>query len=293
MVTSMTGYGRAQRLIGEREISVEIKSVNHRYFECAVRAPRNYGFLEEKLKSYVRAQTARGKVDIGVSVVSHGGAVGAVEINRALAAGYLESLRALGKELYLTDDVTLSVLTRFGDIFSVQKPEVEESALWSDVRQVAQEAQAQYLSMKRAEGEKLAADVLERLVSIEAHVGAVESRMPQVVEQYRERLSARLAEILADTQIEESRILAEAAVFAEKTAVAEETVRLHSHIAQMRGFLAESEEPIGRKLDFLVQEMNREANTIGSKAQDLEVQRTVLEIKSEIEKIREQIQNME
>jgi len=187
----------------------------------------------------------------------------------------------------------LTALARFGDIFTVRSVEADEEEIWSGVRGVAAQAQEQFLAMKRSEGERLERDVLARLCAIEEHVAQIEVRGPAVVQQYRERLFSRLQEVLADAQVEESRILTEAAIFAEKTAVAEETVRLHSHIGQMRGFLSKNEEAVGRKLDFLVQEMNREANTIGSKAQDIEIQRTVVEIKSEIEKIREQIQNIE
>lgn len=293
MVNSMTGYGRSQQLVGEREISVEIKSVNHRYFEFSARAPRSFGYLEEKLKSFVHARTTRGKVDVTVSIVVLDGAAAQVQINESLANSYLEALRGMGGALGLTDDITLSALSRFGDIFTVRKSEADEEEVWGAVKGVAGVALTKFCAMKRSEGERLEADVLSRLDAIESHVQTVEQRSPEVVDAYRQRLYAKLQEILSEHTADEGRILTEAAIFAEKTAVAEETVRLKSHTSQMRGILAKGGESIGRKLDFLVQEMNREANTIGSKAQDVEIQRTVVEIKSEIEKIREQIQNIE
>lgn len=293
MVRSMTGYGRAQRLSGEREISVEIKSVNHRYFEFSARVPRSFGYLEEKLKSFVYGGVCRGKVEVNVTIATLQGAGVEVQVNHALAESYLTALRGLGQALRLEDDVTLTSLSRFGDIFVVRKIEEDADEIWNDVRAVAGEALAVFLEMRGAEGRKLEADVRARLDAVEEQVRRIELRGPQVVEQYRQRLYGRLQELLRDVQADESRILTEAAIFAEKTAVSEETVRLGSHIAQMRAFLSAGDDGIGRKLDFLVQEMNREANTIGSKAQDLEIQRIVVDIKSEIEKIREQIQNIE
>ena len=293
MINSMTGYGRAQQIVGPREIGVEIRSVNHRYFEFSARVPRSYGYLEEKLKGFVHGFVGRGKVEVSVSVVTLEGLAAEVQINHALAGSYLAALRGLGEELGLADDVTLTSLARFSDIFTVRRSEADEEEIWAAVRGVAREAMERYAGMRGAEGAKLENDVRARLDAIEGYVARVEARSPQVVEQYRQRLYCRLQEVLADTQADESRIITEAAIFAEKTAVAEETVRLGSHIAQMRGFLADADEAVGRKLDFLVQEMNRETNTIGSKAQDIEIQRTVVEMKSEIEKIREQIQNIE
>lgn len=292
MIKSMTGYGRAQRQLAGRDITVEIKSVNHRFFEFSARIPRSLGYLEEKLKGAVGGRVARGKVDVSVMLVSPEGGAAQVEINRDLARSYLESIRALGRDLMLDDDLSLSGLTRFGDIFIVRKAEEDEDAVWRDVNAVLAEALDRFLDMREREGGQLRLDILERLAAIERHVGEVEKLSPAAVEQYRERMRQRLTEILADRQIDEARILTEAAIFAEKTAVAEETVRLRSHIAQLRG-IVDSGGAVGRKLDFLVQELNREANTIGSKAQDLEIARLVVEIKSEIEKIREQIQNIE
>ena len=292
MIYSMTGYGRAARLIDGRDISVEIRSVNHRFFEFSARLPRSMNYLEEKLKALVHASVSRGKVDLNLSLLSLEEPSAQVLLNRPLAEGYLSALRALGKELDVADDITLSSLARFHDIFVLRKSEVDEDALGEAVQSVAAEALAQYMEMRAAEGEKLRQDVAARLELILFHLGQVEERYPAIVEGYRTRLMQRLTELLDGQQIDEQRILTEAAIFAEKTAVAEETVRLRSHIAQLGEFLAGGQ-PVGRKLDFLVQEMNREANTIGSKAQDMAVAKLVVEIKSEIEKIREQIQNIE
>ena len=292
MISSMTGYGKAQQLIGGREISVEIRSVNHRFFEFSARVPRSMAYLEEKLKSLVYGQVSRGKVDVSLTVVSLEEPDAQVQINTPLAKGYLEALRGLSQELKVEDDITLSSLARFHDIFVLRRVELDADALWEAVRQVAQEALEHYLAMRAAEGEKLRADILERLDIIEGYVSQVEERSPQTVEEYRARLYAKLSEVLQNQQIEEQRILTEAAIFAEKIAVDEETVRLRSHIAQLREFL-QSGQPVGRKMDFLVQEFNREANTIGSKAQDIEIAKIVVELKSEIEKIREQVQNIE
>jgi len=292
MVTSMTGYGRAQQLIDGREISVEIKSVNHRYFEFSVRAPRSLGYLEEKLKSLVHAKTARGKVDVNVSVVSVEAATAQVEINLPLAQSYLTALREMGETLGLDDDLRLSTLSRFHDIYTVRKVDADEEALWLNIETVANEALQIFLQMKRSEGEKLAADISQRLDVIAGYADNVDARNPQIVDAYRERLTQKLTDLLADRNIDDARILTETAIFAEKTATAEETVRLRSHISQMRGFLSGGE-ATGRKMDFLVQEMNREANTIGSKAQDTGTQHLVVDLKSEIEKMREQIQNIE
>jgi uncharacterized protein (TIGR00255 family) len=292
MSNSMTGYGRAQRLIGGREISVEIKSVNHRFFEFSPRLPRAYAYLEEKLKALVYSRASRGKVDLSLAILTLEGQGASVEINAALAGSDLAAVRGLGEQLGVKDDLTLSSLARFGDIFAVKKAEDDEDAVWADVSLVASEALDAFMGMRAKEGEKLAADILGRLSAIEAHVAAVEELSPKAVEEYRLKLTAKITEVLEQKQLDEARILTEAAIFAEKTAVAEETVRLRSHIGQFRANLA-GKEPAGRKLDFLVQELNREANTIGSKAQNIEVAKLVVEIKSEIEKIREQIQNIE
>lgn len=292
MANSMTGYGRAQRQIDGRDITVEMKSVNHRFFEFSPRIPRSYAYLEDKLKTLVNAGVSRGKVDLSLTVLTLDGANVQVEINHALAGSYLTALRSMGEELGVPDDVTLTSLARFNDIFVVRKAEDDEDAVWDAVAQVAGEALEKFTAMRKAEGEKLKQDILGRLSSIEGLVAQVEEISPKTVEEYRQKLTARITEVLEQKQLDEARILTEAAIFAEKIAVSEETVRLKSHIGQFSSILADSG-PLGRKLDFLVQEMNREANTIGSKAQDIGIARIVVDIKSEIEKIREQIQNIE
>ena len=292
MLRSMTGYGRAQQLVNGRDILVEIKSVNHRYFECSVRAPRMYGYLEEKLKSLSNGAISRGKVEINVTILTVEGKDAAVAINVDLAKGYVEALRSVREELNLTDNLSLSSISRFQDIFQVTKTTEDEEAIWEDVRSVAEEALTRFVSMRELEGERLYADVCGRLDRIGTIVGEVEELSPQSIAEYKNRLYAKLNEVLAEKNIEEARVLTEVALFADKIAVDEETVRLRSHLKQFRALIG-AQEPVGRKLDFLVQEINREVNTIGSKCQSLEITNRVLEMKAEIEKIREQIQNIE
>lgn len=292
MIKSMTGYGRAQKIIDGREIVVEIKSVNHRYFEFSARTPRAYGYLEEKLKSFLQGSISRGKVDVGVTISHTEGKDALIEVNKSIAQGYISALRTANEELGLKDDITLSKIMRLPDVFNVTKAEEDEEAIWNDVKAVAAEAAENFVAMRMTEGNKMNDDISSRLEYIEKLVESVEKRSPEITRLYRERLYNRIKDILEDKNVDEQRILTEAAVFSEKTAVDEETVRLKSHIHQFRTLLG-SDEPVGRKLDFLIQEFNRESNTIGSKAQDIEVTRTVVELKSEIEKIREQIQNIE
>lgn len=291
-VCSMTGYGRARQMIGNKEITVELRSVNHRFLEYSSRVPRAYAYLEDKLKNLVKGSVSRGKVDVTLSVQTISGTDAQVVINHDLARSYLEALRDLAEDLQIKNDVSVSQMARFSDIFSVVKVEEDEEEMWQAVQQVAQQAVQNFVDMRRAEGEKMKQDLLNRLQTIERLVARVEELSPKTVENYTKRLYAKLQEVLQNNAVDDQRVLTEAAVFAEKIAVAEETVRLGSHIHQFRQILSSSE-PVGRKLDFLVQEFNREANTIGSKAQDLEVARIVVDLKSEIEKIREQIQNIE
>lgn len=288
----MTGYGRCQQMLDGRDITVEIKSVNHRFLEFSARVPRAYGFLEEKLKTYAQGKVSRGKIEVGVAIQTLETPNTQVEINQELAGAYISALRELGHVYHLQDDLTLSAISRFGDIFTVRKAPEDEDAIWEAVRQVTDEALERFVSMRETEGLRLEQDLTGRLDAIEQLVGKVKEQSPRTVEAYRERLEAKIAEVLADRQIDESRILTEAAIFADRIAVDEETVRLTSHIGQFREILTH-EGSVGRKLDFLVQEMNREANTIGSKAQDVAIAQVVVDIKSEIEKIREQIQNIE
>ena len=292
MIRSMTGYGRSRQLLDGREILVEIKSVNHRYFEFAARVPRAYGYLEEKLKSFLQGKVSRGKVEVSVSVYNIEGKDAQIEVNRSIAQGYIDALRSANETLGLNDDLQLSNLLRLPDIFNVIKTVEDEEVIWNDVKVAAEEALDNFVSMRCAEGLKMREDIESRLGYIEKLVDDVEKRSPMVTEAYRQRLYGKLCEILTDKKIDEQRILTEAALFSEKTAVDEETVRLKSHILQFRGLL-NAEESVGRKLDFLIQEFNRESNTIGSKAQDVEITKIVVELKSEIEKIREQIQNIE
>lgn len=292
MVSSMTGYGKHTEILSGREITVEIKSVNHRFFEFSARIPRAYGFLEEKIKSYVQSRVSRGKIEVGISVINVETADTKISVNESVAKGYIDALRELCEPLGVCDDIRLSTVVRFPDVFTVTKGDTDEEMLWADVKSVAEKSVDAFVNMRRREGEKLKSDLLCRLVNIEKLVAEVEARSPQRVAEYRERLYKKISEVLQSSSIDENRIITEVAIFADKVAVDEETVRLHSHIEQFREIL-EYNEPIGKKLDFLIQEFNREANTIGSKCQDAEGARYVVGIKAEIEKIREQIQNVE
>ncbi len=292
MIKSMTGYGRALQTVDGYDILVEMKSVNHRYLEFTARVPRAYSYLEEKLKSFLQQKAGRGKVEVSVSIYAVDGTDAQVEVNRTLLKGYVDALRSAGKELGLTDDLTLSAASRFGDIFNVRKAVEDADEIWGRVLPVAEEALDGFLAMREAEGKQLKADIQSRLEIIGQFVSQVEERSPQTVEEYRARLTKKMQEVLGDSSIDEARILTEAAIYADRIAVDEETVRLRSHLAQI-GEMLDSGEAVGRKLDFIVQELNRETNTIGSKAQDLEIARIVVEMKAQIEKIREQVQNIE
>lgn len=292
MIRSMTGYGRCETVVDGRAVTVELKSVNHRYFEFSCRTTRGYSFLEEKMKSYLQGKISRGKVDAYISVEALESAEAQVLVNHPLASGYVHALRELAERYDLQDDISVSTVARYSDIFSVHKSPEDEDAVWASVQKAADEALEQFLKMREAEGQRLKADVLSRADTIMGLVGQIETRSPQTVAEYRERLQQKMEELLGDTTVDEQRLLMETAIFADKVAVAEETVRLRSHFKQMQEML-DSGEPIGRKLDFLVQEMNREANTIGSKAVDSQIAYMVVDIKAEIEKIREQIQNIE
>lgn len=289
---SMTGYGRARQTLHERDITVELRAVNHRYLDVNVKVPRVYGFLEDAAKTAVGKMIARGKVDVFISIDAS--ALGDVKIslNHKILESYLDALHEMRDRYALTDDISVMRLARLPDVFSSEKQEADADELTQDVLEVLQAAGADFCAMREREGAKLREDILSRGQTILKLVSEVEARSPQAVEEYRAKLTARMNEVLTDTTIDPQRILAEAAVYADRTAVDEETVRLRSHMHQMEIMAAESK-PIGRKLDFLVQEMNREANTIGSKANDMELAKIVVEIKSEIEKIREQVQNIE
>ncbi len=292
MLRSMTGYGRSQKILNGRDISVEIRSVNHRYYEYTSRIPRTYNYIDEKLKSLLKSAISRGKVEVSVTINNIEGKDSQIAINKGVAEGYVTALRSISEELGLKDDLTLSKLIKIPDIFNIQKTPDDEEQICADVSEVTSEALERFVTMRETEGERLKKDILEKTDFIIERVGMVEAQSPATVEAYRNRLYKKLSEVLEDKNIDEQRIITEAAVFSEKIAVDEETVRLRSHIAQLRDIL-ESDEAVGRKLDFIIQEINREVNTIGSKAQDLTITKIVVDMKSEIEKIREQIQNVE
>lgn len=292
MVLSMTGYGRARLTLHGRDITVEIKSVNSRYFEYSSRLPRGYSFLEDKLKKLVNGKIARGKAELNLTIVNVEAPDTVITPNVELARQYKAAMDEMARQLGMRNDVTLSGLCRFPDMFSAVHAEADEAELSQDVQAVAAAALENFVAMRAAEGAKLREDVLARLCTLEKDVGVIEQTSAARVQKYTDKLYARLKELLDGRDIDDARILTEAAIFADKTAVDEETVRLRSHIRQYRDILALSE-PVGRKLDFLTQELNRETNTIGSKCNELDITRVVVEMKGEIEKIREQIQNLE
>lgn len=292
MIKSMTGFGRAQKEIDGYLIGVEIKSVNHRYFEFSSRIPRQYGFLDEKIKSYINSKVTRGKIECFVTIEALNADTASVEINHTLASAYVMALKKLSDEYNLKEDFGASTISRFPDVFVVRKSEEDEEKIWSYVVSVCDEALEKFISMRCVEGKKMYDDIYSRGKYILDCVSFIEERSPQTVKEYNEKLIERVHELIGDVSLDEQRIIQEVAIYADKVAVAEETVRLRSHIEQLNTFIS-SNEPIGRKIDFLVQEINREANTIGSKANDVEIARKVVDIKSEVEKIREQIQNIE
>lgn len=292
MVKSMTGYGRAEDTLNGCTITVELRSVNNRYLDCNVRMPRLYLFAEETIKSRVQNTISRGKVDVFVTLDSTGGEQVQVSVNQPLADGYYAALTQLAERYGLSKDISVSLLSRFPDVLLAEKAEEDVEQRAQDICSVLDRALADFDQMRTREGARLEADVLSRAARIEELVGKVEERSPQTVAEYRTKLEARMNEVLSNTQLDPARILTEAAIFADKVAVDEETVRLRSHIGQLRHML-EQGGATGRKLDFLIQEFNREANTIGSKCSDIDIARHVVDIKAEIEKIREQVQNIE
>ena len=292
MILSMTGYGRASQVLNGREITVELRGVNARFLEYSSRLPRAFAFLEDPLKKLVAARVSRGKVELSLTVQNTTAADTVVTVNWLLAKGYRDAMTALSEQLELKNDMSVSLIARMPDVLAQTAAPLDEEALWADVQAVAGQAVDTFLTMRAAEGEKLRADLLSHLDVVEQLVGGIEANTAGRVKAYSDKLYARLQELLADRSIDESRLVTEAAIFADKTAIDEETVRLHSHIAQYRDILS-GDGPVGRKLDFLTQELNREANTIGSKCQDVDITRLVVELKSEIEKLREQLQNLE
>ena len=294
MIKSMTGFGRCRTVLHGREISVEIKSVNHRFFEFSCRTPKGYGFLDDKLKALVNSRVSRGKIDMFVTVGTAEDTPAEVKINHSLVSGYINAMKEISETYGIENDVTVTAISRFPDVYTVSKAQEDEEEITADVLEAANTAIDGFIAMREAEGEKMKADILGRAEVILATVDEIDERSPQTVKEYEERLLDRINKTLLDynINIDEQRVLTEVAVFADKVAVAEETVRLRSHFAQLSKIM-ESQTPIGREIDFIIQEMNREANTIGSKVQDAEIAHKVVKIKSEIEKIREQIQNIE
>ena len=292
MVKSMTGYGRAVETVNGREFTVELRSVNNRYLDCTVKLPRSLSFAEEAVKQAVKNTISRGKVDVYISVHSETADDVQVSLNAAMVEGYLAAMKQMVDAYGMRDDISVSLLSRMNDVFTVEKPQVDEEQLLADLMSVVEKALSNYDAMRAAEGKALENDLRSRGNTILELVAQVEAGNGQTVIDYRTRLENKLKEVLANTAIDESRILTEAAIFADKVAVDEETVRLRSHLEQMNNMLTAGG-AIGRKLDFLLQEMNREANTTGSKCTDVRLARIVVDIKAELEKIREQTQNIE
>ena len=292
MLKSMTGYGRRETVIGGKKILVEIKSVNHRFADYNIKVPRHLGFLEDKVKKYAAQSITRGKVDIFVSVESSEEADKYIKLNKELAKNYIDVLCELRDSFGLKDDITVSNVARFSDIFQSEKREEDEEEIWELVKAVMAEAMEEFITMRSNEGERIQKDLLQRVNYMQTLSDKIDERSPQTVREYSDRLYAKIKDILDDRSIDETRIITEVAIYADKVAVNEETVRLGSHFSEFKNIM-NSGEPAGRKLDFLIQEINRETNTIGSKAQDIEIAKIVVELKGEIEKLREQIQNIE
>ena len=292
MIKSMTGYGRARELLNKRDITVEVRSVNNRYLDCTVKMPRMYAFAEDAVKQHVQKAISRGKVDVFITVDASAADVAKVTVNRELAAQYAAALQELSEVCGTESHVTPETLSRFPDVLTVTKADEDLETVSADLCVVLDKALAAYNEMRAVEGAKLAEDIGNRLVYIENYTSQVEERSPQTVAEYRAKLTARMQEVLQSTSIDQQRILTEAAIYADKVAVDEETVRLRSHVAQLRTMLT-SDEPMGRKMDFLIQEVNRESNTIGSKCNDVAIAQVVVGLKAEVEKMREQVQNVE
>ena len=293
MIKSMTGYGRARQELHKREITVEVRAVNNRYLDCGVKMPRMYAFAEDAVKQCVQKAVSRGKVDVFITVDASAADVAKVTVNRELAAQYAAALHELAEVCGPTAyKVTPDQLARFPDVLTVTKADEDLDVVSEDLCAVLGEALTAFNAMRATEGAKLAEDIANRLDNILTYTAQVEERSPETVAEYRRKLTARMQEVLQNASVDEQRILTEAAIFADKVAVDEETVRLRSHVSQLRTML-ESNEPMGRKMDFLIQEVNREANTIGSKCSDVEIAQVAVGLKAEVEKMREQVQNVE
>ena len=292
MIKSMTGYGRAREMLNKRDITVEVRSVNNRYLDCTVKMPRMYTFAEDAIKQHVQQAVSRGKVDVFITVDASAADVAKVTVNTELAAQYVAAFTELAKVCGKAIAPEPKDLARFPDVLTVTKADEDLETVSSDLCAVLDKALEAYNTMRTVEGAKLAEDIGSRLTNIENYTSQVEERSPQTVAEYRAKLTARMEEVLQSTTIDPQRILTEAAIYADKVAVDEETVRLRSHVAQLRTML-ESDEPMGRKMDFLIQEVNRESNTIGSKCSDVSIAQVVVGLKAEVEKMREQVQNVE
>ena len=288
----MTGYGHVEGIYEDKRIVTEVRSVNHRYADYNIKVPRCYGFLEEEARKFVSEYISRGKVDVYISVESYGDTDKQIILNEALASSYIDALRTIRDTFDVRDDISVSSVARFNEIFISERKEEDAEHIWELVKQPLSEAIAQFISMREREGERMLADIKSRSEYMLSLVEEVEKRSPERVKEYRERLYAKLEEVLSSSNIDETRIITEAAIYADKVAVDEETVRLRSHFTELDTILA-SGEPAGRKLDFLIQEINREINTIGSKANDVATAKIVVDLKAELEKMREQVQNIE
>lgn len=292
MIKSMTGFGRAEVITNERKITVELKSVNHRYLDLSIKMPRKLNFLEGAIRNLLKTYIQRGKVDVFITYEDYSLNCVALKYNKELAKEYLTYIREMAEEFGLENDIKASTLSRYPEVLSMEEQSLDEDKLWGFLEGPLREACEKFVATREREGEHLKRDLIEKLNGLDEKVRQVEERSPEVVDIYREKLEAKVHELLADSQIEDSRIAAEVVLFSDKICNDEETVRLHSHIQGMKKML-EEKESVGRKLDFMAQEMNREANTILSKSSDLIVSDIAIDLKTEIEKIREQIQNIE
>ena len=292
MIYSMTGYGTANGKIEDLDVTIELKSVNNRYLDTSVRVPRGFVFLEDKIKSTIQSKLSRGKIDVFVTIDSSSSEDLIVRINEPLARGYIEALKSLSEEFELSNNVDAVTISRFPDVLSLEKKEMDMDAVSAGIQELTLAAVADFDRMRAIEGEKLQLDLYEKISCIESLLEKIEEEAPKTVEDYQNRLLQKMKDVLEDSSVDENRIIQEAAIYADHIAINEETVRLHSHIAQLK-MMIEQGSPIGRKMDFLIQEFNREANTIGSKCQNSEVAHYVVDMKSEIEKMREQVQNIE
>lgn len=291
MLKSMTGFGRAELLIDGFTVNAQIRSVNHRYMDCSIRIPRCYNFLEDKIRQRASEYISRGKIEISVSIKEQEGDDKVISLNHALATNYINVLKELSS-LGVEDDIKVSTVARYNDIFNIEYKEIDEEKMFDIINSALSSAFSDFNNMRSEEGARLESNILSHLENISSELEKIEKQSPETVRLYRENLESRIRELIGDTSVDENRLITETAIFADKVAIDEETVRLRSHMKAFKNAI-KSDKPIGKKLDFIIQEMNRETNTIGSKANDIEIAAMVVEIKSEIEKIREQIQNIE